>query len=117
MSENPYEPTSVAGTDETNPDGKRISSERAAYNVVSDMVIGVNVRKQDNKFQALFILAAVAIFAALGAILAFFFKSWELPWYGGAIAGSFAGLVLGFFASGIVLMIYRGMRHVKGKHD
>ncbi|MFT5301641.1 MAG: hypothetical protein ACI814_002447, partial [Mariniblastus sp.] len=40
MSENPYEPTSVAGTDEANPDGKRISSERAAYNVVSDMVIG-----------------------------------------------------------------------------
>jgi hypothetical protein len=31
--------------------------------------------------------------------------------------GAFAGLVVGVFSSGIFLMVYRAIRHVRGKHD
>jgi hypothetical protein len=53
----------------------------------------------------------------VGAILAALNAHWDLPWFGGALIGSFAGLVIGIFASGIFLMIYRAARHIKGKHD
>jgi len=33
------------------------------------------------------------------------------------LIGSFAGLVIGIFGSGIFLMIYRAARHISGKHD
>ena len=42
---------------------------------------------------------------------------WKLPWYGGALVGAFAGLVIGVLASGTILMFYRGMRHFQGKHE
>lgn len=93
------------------------SAERAAYNVVSDTVGGLNVRKSDNRFQAYFIGVSVLLFAVVGAAVAFFNPRWELPWFGGALIGSFAGLVCGFFASGIWLMIYRGIQHLRGNHE
>lgn len=115
--DNPYKPASEVLADQDKSEPGDISSGRAAYNVVSDTVTGVNLRGSDNKFQAKFILVSVVLLAALGALLAWLNTSWQLPWFGGAIVGAFAGLVFGVLASGIVLMIYRGARHMKGKHD
>lgn len=92
------------------------SAERAAYNVVSDTVTGLNVRKSDNAFQARFIAASVLLAAGIAAVLASLNPSWNLPWYGGALIGSFAGLVGGLFLSGIALMIYRAVQHLRGNH-
>jgi len=112
MPDNPYESVSIAEEPET----IGISSAHAAYNVVSDTVTGLNVRKSDNKFQAIVVLVSVFSFATVGAILSSIVVQWNLPWYGGALIGAFAGLVIGVFSSGIFLMIYRAKRHIQGKH-
>lgn len=112
-SDNPHE----SSPDLDKPQTETISAERAAYNVVSDIAIGVNVRKSDNTFQAVFVLATVIALAAGGAILAALNADWGLPWFGGAMIGGFAGLVLGVLASGLVLMVYRAVRHIQGKHE
>ena len=104
-----------AESNHAQPDG--VSSGRAAYNIVSDTVTGVNVRARDNIFQAVFILAAVVVLAVVGAVLAALNGDWDLPWYAGALVGAFAGLVIGFFTSGIFLMIYRAVRHIQGRHE
>ncbi len=114
--ENPHQPGSAMDADPETSQTENTFSGRDAYNVVSDTVTGVNVRISDNLFQALFILAAILLLAALGAVLAAVYGGQNLPWYGGALIGAFAGLVVGFFASGIFLMIYRAIRHLKGKH-
>ena len=77
----------------------------------------MNVRTSDNLFQAIFILVSMFVFAVGGAVTTALRGEWEIPWYGGAMIGTFAGLVIGFFASGIYLMIYRAVRHARGKHD
>jgi uncharacterized membrane protein SpoIIM required for sporulation len=92
-------------------------NSETAYNVVTDLVTGVNVRSNDNKFQAIFIACTVLALALTGALLAFLQPAWNLPAYGGAIIGAFLGLVLGVLASGVILMIYRAVRHMQGKHD
>lgn len=117
MSDNPYTSphTPENASDSESPDN--VSTSRATYNVVSDTVTGVNLRGSDNKFQATFVAASVCLLALAGIILALLNSDWQLPWYGGAIAGAFAGLIVGIFASGIFLMIYRASRHIKGKHD
>ena len=94
-----------------------LSSDQATYNIVSDTFTGVNFRLKDNVLQAVFVFASVVIGAAAGAILAALNPRWNLPWFGGALFGSFLGLVVGVFASGIFLMIYRTVRHIRGKHD
>jgi hypothetical protein len=33
------------------------------------------------------------------------------------IVGGFLGLIAGLLGSGVFLMIYRAVRHAKGKHD
>ena len=114
--ENPYQPSEVA-SDGSGEDSAGVSSERAAYNVVSDTVVGLNVRKSDNKFQALFVLVSMLVGAAVLAFLAWLKPQWGMPWYAGAMVGALAGMVIGFFASGIYLMIYRAVRHAKGQHD
>lgn len=101
--------------DECEP--QQVSPGQAAYNVVSDTVIGVNVRWSDNKFQAVFVAASVGILALLGSILCLLFPNWDLPWFGGALIGGFGGMIFGIFASGIFLMFYRAIRHIEGKHD
>ena len=83
---------------------------RAAYNVVSDLVTGANVRWRDNLFQALAILACLLLGAAIGC---FFVADRPL----GVLAGAVGGLVFGLFGSGVFLMIYRGLRHLRGQHD
>lgn len=94
-----------------------VSEGQAAYNTMTDLVGGLNVRKSDNVFQAKFILASVILAALVGAAVVHLSDTGDMPVYGGALLGSFAGLVIGFFASGIVLMVYRGIRHLRGKHD
>lgn len=98
-------------------DGQTKSDIKAAYNIVTDTVGGVNIRKADNKFQALFITGAVVVGAVIGAVLALVNRGWNLPWFGGALIGGFLGLVAGFFISGIMLMVFRAVRHLQGKHD
>ena len=62
-------------------------------------------------------LATTILLAIGGALFALLVPDTDLPVFAGALIGAFLGLVIGFFASGIVLMIYRGLRHFKGKHD
>ena len=83
---------------------------RQAYNVASDTVAGVNVRVKDNLLQAIAIAACMALGTAIGASVV----SERLP---GALVGGFAGLIVGFFGSGIFLMIFRALRHIRGRHD
>ncbi len=116
MSENQFH-SSTDATNANQDQAQSVSSGQAAYNVVTDTVTGVNVRWSDNKFQAVFVFVSVALGSLTGAILAALNARWDLPWYGGALIGSFAGLVIGIFASGIFLMVYRAARHIKGKHD
>ncbi len=115
--DNPYKSGSAPPADSETSQPVNISSTHAAYNIVSDTVVGLNVRRSDNKFQAIFILVAMLVSASVGAGLAVFNSGGKLPWYGGALIGAFAGLVIGVFASGIVLMIYRAVRHMQGKHE
>ncbi len=110
-------PPPVPETQSPPPQVTGISEGKAVYNAVSDTVIGVNVRKSDNKFQAFFILWSILISSVLGGILVPLVPGWSAPWYGGVFAGAIIGLLAGFFASGIYLMIYRGARHLQGKHD
>ncbi len=93
------------------------SSGQYVYNFISDTIAGLNMRKSDNLFQATFILFAVLVSTALGSVFALLKEEWELPWFGGALIGAFAGLVIGFFASGMILMVYRAVRHMLGKHE
>lgn len=92
-------------------------SPEAEYNIVTDTVTGLNLRMSDNKFQAIVVVLSMVMASVLGAIAAALNVSWELPWYGGALIGSFAGLVFGTLGSGMFLMFYRGVRHMQGKHD
>jgi hypothetical protein len=116
LSENPFQAPADPANADQNPTPS-VSSGRAAYNVVSDTMTGVNVRWSDNKFQAAFVFVSVAVTSPAGALLAALNPRWNLPWPAGALMGAFAGLVIGIFASGIFLMFYRVARHIKGKND
>lgn len=112
----PYQPP-INLSNATPADQNKEIPSAVAYNVMTDLVTGVNVRSSDNKFQAVFIGCTVLASALSGVILSRLQPSWNLPWYGGALVGGFLGLIFGFFASGIFLMIYRALRHIQGKHD
>src|SRR4051812_4680819 len=114
---NPFAADSPANSKPDDPATPEVSEKRAAYNFVSDVIVGVNIRKSDNLFQLYFTLISVVVFALVGIPLALYYKESHLPWQAGALMGAFAGLVFGTFASGIYLMIYRGVMHMKGRHD
>ncbi len=82
-----------------------------SYNVVSDTLIGVNVRWRDNLVQLLAVVGGVFLGAAVGALVH------SRDRVTGAVAGAFAGLLAGLLLSGAALMIYRGLRHARGRHD
>jgi hypothetical protein len=86
------------------------STGKEAYNIVSDTVVGANVRLKDNLFQGL----AILVFAILGGVLGLIFVEEPLA---GLMLGGIGGLIVGLFLSGIALMIFRGVRHLQGKHD
>ena len=109
--ENPYEPPERTNEASDSERGDEISSNQAAYNTVTDLVTGANVRWRDNLLQGVSILVCGVIGVAVGAIVA---SPDLVP---GAIVGGFAGVVAGLFGSGIFLMVYRAVRHVRGKHD
>ena len=85
-------------------------SGKEAYNVVSDTVVGPNLRLKDNLFQGLVILICLALGTGIG-----FMAMTDGPT--GAVLGGVVGLLVGLFGSGIFLMIYRAIKHARGKHD
>ena len=101
MGENPYQPSEAEVIE------AEIVDDRANGNVIADTVIGLNLRWRDNLFQAIAILVFAGIGAAVGAVMVD-------ERIGGGILGGFAGTVVGFFASGLFLMIYRAVKHVRG---
>ena len=116
MSENPFQ-SPVDPADSSQDKSRSITPAQEAYNVVTDVVTGVNMRWSDNRFQAIFVFISMVVTSLLGALLAALNARWNLPWYGSALIGSFAGLVIGILGSGIFLMFYRAARHIRGKHD
>ena len=110
---NPYESPKADESREPvseNRPGPDQMSGRRAYNVVSDTVTGANLRLKDNVFQALAIVVCLALGALIGALLV---KD-RLP---GALAGAFIGLLVGLLGSGLFLMIFRAVMHLRGRHD
>jgi len=94
-------------------------SGRDAYNIVSDTLGGVNVRKSDNVFQLKVILICALILGPIGAIAGAVFSPPEerlISTVGGGLGMACVAVVLGLFGSGIYLMIYRAISHMKGKH-
>ena len=114
--DNPYKPDPSIDAHPENKRSENLSAGQASYNIVSDTVFGLNTRKGDNKFQAKCIFVSVLLLATVGAVLAALIRDWDLPWYGGALIGAFAGLITGVFGSGIYLMVYRALQHLKGDH-
>jgi len=93
---------------------------RETYNIISDTVVGMNVRKSDNLFQLKVILVSVLVGVPLGAIAGALLSDSDnrmLGALGGGLGLGFAAVVLGLFGSGIYLMIYRAVRHFQGQHD
>ena len=83
---------------------------KEAYKVVSDTVVGANVRWKDNLFQALSILVCILLGAGVGALMID-------ERIGGALVGGFAGMVIGLLGSGFFLMVFRAVMHMRGRHD
>lgn len=106
----PPAPPVVARTPETPAVGRPLSAVES-YNVVSDTLIGVNVRGRDNLVQLLAIVAGLILGAGVGALAS------PRDRVTGVVAGAFAGLLAGLLLSGLALMIYRGLRHARGRHD
>ena len=89
------------------PDGM---TGQKTYNIVSDTVTGANVRLKDNVIQGIVILVCLVLGAAIGAIVV----SERIP---GALVGGFIGLLVGLFGSGLFLMVFRAIMHMRGRHD
>jgi hypothetical protein len=85
-------------------------TDRQVYNVVTDTVGGPNIRARDNIFQAIFIAISVCLAAGIGALLV----EERVP---GALVGAVLGLIVGVLGSGIILMIFRAVMHLRGRHD
>jgi hypothetical protein len=83
---------------------------RETYNLVTDTVSGLNFRRRDNLMQLVAVVVGLILGTPIGMALI------DEPWVG-PIVGAIGGLVAGAFISGFALMIYRGVRHLHGKHD
>ena len=93
-------------------------SEQSAndgYSVFTDTVTGVNLRWKDNLFQGVFVVISVLVCGLLGVVLAALNPRWRMDMGLIGVAGALAGLVLGIFASGFLLMIYRARQHLNRK--
>lgn len=83
---------------------------REEYNEITDLVFGPNLRWKDNVVQGIAIFVCLLLGAAIGAAVV----PERVP---GALAGGFVGMVVGLLGSGAVLMIYRLIMHIRGRHD
>ena len=104
--------------DPVSPEQRKGVSGQDAYNIVSDTVTGANVRLKDNVLQAIVIAVCLAIGVAIGAVTGAILSDERIPGaLGGGLAGGFLGLLVGLFGSGIFLMIFRMIQHLRGRHD
>ncbi len=78
--------------------------QNSSARVVMDVLAGPNLRWKDNLIQGVAILVSTIIGAVVGAALVD-------ERLGGLLVRAFAGLVIGLFVSGIILMVYRMFRH------
>lgn len=92
------------------PPSNRQPNGRETYNAVTDLVGGPNVRVKDNVLQGLAILVCTVLGVGIGGL-------WTDSWPASFIIGGFLGLLVGLIGSGIFLMIFRAVRHLKGRHD
>lgn len=88
-------------------------SAREQYHIVSDNLVGVNLRRRDNLIQAV----VIAVFTAVGSVLGWTGVLGEWALLDPALVGALAGLIVGTLVSGAFLMVYRGVRHLRGRHD
>lgn len=95
----------------TKPTSEEPSKGNEDVNIVIDVVTGPNMRWRDNLYQGLAILVCMLLGAAIGYFTALRDHGFA------AVLGGFLGVVIGLFGSGAVLMVYRGLRHLGGKHD
>jgi hypothetical protein len=73
--------------------------------IIADTVAGSNLRLWDNLVQGGAVLVGLGIGALVGGVMGEF----ETP---AILIGGAIGLVVGLFVSGILLMIYRLVRHI-----
>ena len=99
--------------DAADPQSER--SPNDGYSVFTDTVTGVNLRWKDNLFQGVFVVISVLVCGLLGVVLAALNPRWRMDMGLIGVAGALAGLVLGIFASGFLLMIYRARQHLNRK--
>ena len=97
-------------SENSNDEPNKPLTARQTYNVITDTAIGPNIRLKDNLIQAVLILASVLIGGGVGAMVI----DDRLT---GLLVGGFIGLVAGLLVSGMGLMIYRAVKHLKGQHD
>lgn len=83
------------------------SRDADAYHLITDTVIGPNVRWKDNLYQGI----AIAVFIAIGAV----WGALAFPEGRGfaACAGGTAGAVVGLILSGAFIMVYRAVYHLR----
>lgn len=110
-SESPPPPAPPPTLRPATTDAKRPLTGLDAYNVVSDTVIGVNIRPRDNLVQLLAVVIGLVLGTGIGALLS------PRDRITGAAVGGVCGLIAGLLLSGIALMIYRAVRHARGRHD
>jgi hypothetical protein len=85
-------------------------SSQETLNMITDLAVGPNLRIKDNVFQGLAILACIPLGVLIGMLVV-------ADRLAGAIVGGFIAIVVGLFGSGIFLMVFRAIRHYRGKHD
>jgi hypothetical protein len=100
-----------AKTAKSDSDDQRRQKARENLNIVTDTVTGLNVRKSDNVIQGVSVAIGLVLGAGIGA---FVMPQQRVT---GALVGGIGGVLVGLFASGLFLMIYRLVRHVGGRHD
>ena len=116
------EPIVVAVPEDAQPAGSASQprlSDREALNVMTDTVVGPNVRLRDNLYQALAIGIAVLLGAGAGAVIGLVAGPDDRGFNAaaGAVCGGIVGLLVGTLGSGLFLAIYRLVRHARGRHD
>lgn len=107
MAQQPNGPPSKPGPPPLPKRPPKQRKQAATHEIVADVAVGPNLRVKDNLFQAIFILASIAIAAGIGAFVA----PEEIGPGWGAAMGAIVGLFAGALISGGILMVYRLFKH------